>query len=92
MVKLRIEYDRGGCIAAWACVSIDSENFAMNDNEAKADLVEGTKLKVEGDKWVKEIETDDIDRIIAGANGCPVRVIRVINMDTGEELAPGKAE
>ena len=38
MVKLRIEYDKAGCIGAAACVAVDPQRWIL-DKDGKADLV-----------------------------------------------------
>ncbi len=84
MVKLRIEYDKNGCIGAASCVSADPLRYKL-DETGKADLL-GSKQ--EGDLQVLEVDTDQPDIFINAAKACPVLIIKVINKDTGQVLAP----
>jgi len=89
MGRYRIEYTRNKCIGAFACVSIDTDTWAMNDDN-KADLVNGQKVQEEKDGkdeiWVKEV--DELGNLVEGARACPVNVIKIIDTQTGEVLAP----
>lgn len=89
MGRYRVEYIRNKCIGAFACVSIDPDHFAMNDDN-KADLVRGTKVQEEAngkdELWV--FETDDLGNLAEGARACPVNIIKVIDKQTGKILAP----
>ncbi|QQG40091.1 MAG: ferredoxin [Candidatus Aenigmatarchaeota archaeon] len=91
MGRYRIEYTRNKCIGAFSCVSIDSDNWTMNDDN-KADLVNGKKIQEEKDGqdeiWAVEVELDDPKNLVAGAQACPVNVIKVIDLQTGQVLAP----
>lgn len=82
--KYRIEYDREGCIGAFSCVSIDPDHWEMAADN-KADLIGGEK---EDGIWVREVEPEDEDALIEGAQACPVNVIKIIDMETGEVVAP----
>ncbi len=87
MTKFRIEYDKSGCIGAAACVAIDDQLWVLDD-EGKADL---TGHKIEGKLQTLEVEATDEDKIkkiVESAKVCPVLIIKVTNLDTGEELAP----
>ena len=88
MVKLRIEYVREECIGAFACVAVDPDRWATA-NDSKADLVKGYSIEKDGKKvWVLEVEADDATKetIIQAADVCPVAVIAVFNVETGEKL------
>ncbi|MBI4163800.1 MAG: ferredoxin [Candidatus Aenigmarchaeota archaeon] len=84
MVKLRVEYDKNGCIGAASCVAVDPLRYKL-DNLGKADLLGS---HVEGNLQILEIETDDPTIFVEGARACPVLIIKVINKETGEILAP----
>ena len=86
--KLKIVYDRLGCIGAAACASIDPINFVMNTSDGKADLA---KASQESGKFVKIMEVADqneLTRIVEGAKVCPVNVIEVFDIETNQKLAP----
>ena len=86
MVKVRIEYNRIECIGAWACVSLGPNDFAMNYDESKADLIDGQNPTP--GLQVKELDVDDdrLQQIKFAAQSCPPQVIKVTNLDTGEVL------
>ena len=86
MTKIRIEYNRNKCIGAWACVSLGPNDFGMNYDESKADLIEGKEEKP--GLMVKEIEVDEerLQQIKFAAQSCPPMVIKVVNLETGEVL------
>ena len=88
MVRLRIEYVREECIGAFACVAVDPDRWSTA-NDSKADLVKGIETEKDGKKvWVLEVEVDDTTKetIIQAADVCPVAVIAVYNVETGEKL------
>ena len=90
MPKLKIVYEREGCIGAAACAAIDPENFVMND-DGKADLTKA--VKKEDGKWEKIVEVPtqaDAEKIIDAARGCPVDVIEIFDDDKekGKKIAP----
>jgi ferredoxin len=71
----KIEYDRDGCIGAGACVAMDPDNWFMDDD---------------GKATVRKTDLTD-EQVQANANAakaCPVAVIRVKKLSTGEQVAP----
>ncbi|MDO8538364.1 MAG: ferredoxin [archaeon] len=89
MVKLRIEYIREECIGAFACVAVDPDRWATA-SDSKADLVKAHSIEKDGKKvWILEVEAADDatkETIIQAADVCPVAVIAVYNVETGEKL------
>ena len=81
MARYRIIYDRDGCIGAAACAALDPERFEMNE-DGKADLLKGNEKK-DGD-WI--LEVDELGDALEAAEACPVNVIKIIDLETGEEL------
>jgi len=55
MVKFKIVHVRNDCIGCGSCAVLNSKHWKMNDNDMKADLIDG---KVEGDTQVKELDED----------------------------------
>lgn len=85
MAKLKIWYDREGCIGAGVCAAIADKVWVMND-DGKADLVNG-KQNADG-KWELEMDVDDqhLDLNKQAAEGCPALVIHVYK--DGEKIFP----
>lgn len=83
MAKIKIIYDREGCIGAGVCAAVADKVWEMND-DGKADLLGGKK---EGDKWVREIEESELEINKQAAEGCPALVIHLVKGD-GEKVFP----
>ena len=81
--KYKIIYDRNGCIGALTCL-IASKFFKENIEDGKADLLNGKEIKHE----IFELEIDEefLKMALDGAGVCPVNVIHVIDLETGEQL------
>lgn len=86
--RLRIVYNKKGCLASGHCVLSDPFNFEL-DGEFKAILKEGREQEgpVKG-IFMKEVETDEPHLVINAAKTCTPKVIAVIDMDTGKRIAP----
>ena len=83
MTKYRVEYRREGCIGATVCVGYAPEEWELSDGDGLANLKGADK---EGEIWVKHLDVDDIEPNKMAAECCPVRVIKVVNEETGEVL------
>ena len=82
--KYRVEYDRDGCIGVAACVAVDSGNWKMSEDN-KADLndsVQDPKTRL----FVKYIDESELKKWKESAESCPVNVIHIINLETGEKV------
>lgn len=84
MAKIKIVYDREGCIGAGVCAAIADKFWVMND-DGKADLV-GGKKNSEG-KFEVEIDEKDLDVNMQSAEGCPAIVIHLVK-ENGEKIFP----
>lgn len=84
MGKIKILYDREGCIGAGVCAAIADKHWVMND-DGKADLVGGKKTG-EG-KFELEISEADLELNKQAAEGCPAIVIHLVR-DNGEKIFP----
>ena len=89
MTKFKIVYDRPGCIGAGSCVTQDPERWQMDFADNKAVLKNGVK-NTETEMLELELEGDQstLDKLLKGAQACPVIVIHVYNKDTGEKVYP----
>ena len=83
MAKIRIVYDREGCIGAGVCAAIADKVWVMND-DGKADLIDGTK---NGDRWEREIDERDLEVNKQAAEGCPALVIHLLK-ENGDKIFP----
>ena len=84
MAKIKILYDREGCIGAGVCAAIADKVWVMND-DGKADLI-GGKQDEDG-KWILEIDEADLDVNKQAAEGCPALVIHLLE-ENGEKIFP----
>lgn len=74
-----IEYDRGGCIGAGACVAVLPDIWAM-DADGKANM------KGKKDNLKIEITKEDFQVNFEAAESCPVNVIHIIDKKTGKKI------
>ncbi|VVC02780.1 Ferredoxin [Candidatus Burarchaeum australiense] len=80
--KYLVRYERNSCIGAGVCVVMDDKSFEMN-TDGKADLKAGKKSSA---YFEKEIDESELDEAMKAAEGCPVRVIHIVEKDTGKQL------
>ncbi|MBI1973847.1 ferredoxin [Candidatus Micrarchaeota archaeon] len=73
MGKYRIEFDRANCISAFACIAVAPDQW-HNADDGKVDFTK------------EEFDDDELAKNMDAAQVCPVRVIHIINKETGEEL------
>lgn len=85
--KLRIVYNKKGCLASGHCVLSDPFNFELDD-EFKAILKDSQKMPNTPDTWFKDIETDSPHLAINAAKTCTPKVIGIIDLETGKRIAP----
>ncbi|MDO8340324.1 MAG: ferredoxin [Candidatus Burarchaeum sp.] len=81
--KYLVRYERGSCIGAGVCVVMDGASFEMN-TDGKANLLDGKQSSA---YFEKEIDESELDAAMKAAEGCPVRVIHIVEKDTGKQLA-----
>ncbi len=82
--RYKVIYDREGCIGAAACAAVFPERWEIVE-DGKADLKGGEPKE---DNLVQEVEFDDeeLEKMMASAESCPVNVIHIIDLETGEKL------
>lgn len=85
--RLRIIYNRNGCVGAGHCVLSDIENFKL-DKDFKAVLIGGKEQGPVKGVFYKEIETYEPHMVINAAKTCTPQVIGVIDLETGKRIAP----
>ncbi|MBS3126642.1 ferredoxin [Candidatus Woesearchaeota archaeon] len=87
MTKYKIVLDRANCIGAFSCVAVGGgEDIWQMDDDGKVNLkLAGATRTPELHEFITEDEAL-VKKVIATGEVCPVAVIKVINMDTGENL------
>lgn len=75
MAKYRIEHKIDECIGCAACTAL-SENWEMidKDGEEKADFIK------------QEFDEEELETNLEAAESCPVEVISIVNIETGEKV------
>lgn len=86
MTKLRIEFDKSKCIGAGQCRLSDPIDFTFDSDDFHSILVE--PRKIENNIQIKESDTDAPHMAINAGIHCPVKAIKIINLETGEVKAP----
>lgn len=78
MPKVKVIYNRDGCIGAGACCLACPKYWQMNQ-DGKADLL-GSTENPETKEYILEIEVseEDLKCLQESANACPVQVIKVL--------------
>lgn len=85
--RLRVVYNRNGCIGSSHCILSDPYNFEL-DEHTKAILKDGEEMPNSPGVFIKVVETDEPHLVLNAAKTCTPRVISVIDMDTGKRIAP----
>lgn len=86
--KYVVRYEWKKCIGSAVCEAVAPAHFKVENG--KATLL-GSKLVDDNEKvYEKEISEQELDANKMAADGCPPNCIRVINLQTGEEIAPKK--
>ncbi|MFH1200369.1 MAG: ferredoxin [Candidatus Micrarchaeota archaeon] len=83
--KYIVKYDREGCIGAAACVAADPKDWVLSNEDAKADLASSAKDEATG-MFVREIDGADFAANKLAAQGCPVKVIKIYDKDSGAQV------
>jgi len=87
MAKYKIVYDIEGCIGVFSCIAANEKHwkFGEGDLAGKAELIGGKENKKTG--FVElEIGEEDLEANMEAARVCPVNVIHIFNLETGEQL------
>jgi ferredoxin len=84
--RYKIDYDREGCIGAAACVAAYPERWQLAD-DGKADIQgEGAKKNDDNTRQELEFTEEEFQKMVDAAQACPVNVIHIIDVETGERL------
>lgn len=86
--KYKIIYHREGCIGAAPCTAVAPDFWTLNDStDGKADLQKSKNpTKLDNGDFELIIEEKDLAENMEAAEGCPVNVIHIIDLETGEKL------
>ena len=85
MTRYKVELDREGCIGAATCAAVAPQFWKMVD-DGKVDLI-GSSKNPETGFWELIVETEGDFRLNKeAADVCPVAVIHITNVDTGEKI------
>lgn len=85
--RLRVVYNKKGCISSGHCLLSDPYDFKLDD-EFKAILVDGKAGEgVMSEVFTKEIETTEPHLIMNAAKTCTPKVIAVFDIETGKRIA-----
>lgn len=80
----KIRHDRNNCIGCTACAALCPEFWEMSAEDGKSDVV-GAAMGEDG--WEElEISEADFQKNMDAASVCPVNVIHLINIGSGEQL------
>ena len=82
--KYKVVYDRTGCISVLSCTAFYPDRWAINKEDTKADLVGGKE--VTPGVWELEFTEEELERLKASAEVCPVNVIHIYDLNTGEKV------
>ena len=82
--KYLVEYDREGCIGAASCVAVDPENWELVE-DGKANLKNSKKGSKKG-YYLREIDESELEKWKEAADSCPVLVIHIKDLETGEKI------
>ncbi|MEK6848226.1 MAG: ferredoxin [Nanoarchaeota archaeon] len=80
--KYKVIYNRNGCIEFGGCAAASPKFEIANDK--KADLVGGKKNKA-GDFEII-IDESELPKNKDAAEICPVKVIHIFDLETGEQI------
>ena len=82
MARYKVVYERVNCIGAAVCVAVNAKRWVL-DADSKANLIGSVQS---GDTFEVELGDDEIEEMKQAAEGCPVNIIHIINLDTGEKI------
>lgn len=88
MTKYKIVLDRKGCIGAFSCGTVGNggDIWEMSEAEGKVNLkLEGATKTPEQHEIIVEDE-EIVKKAIESGEVCPVKAIKVINLETGEDI------
>ena len=85
--KYKIIYDREGCIGAAACAAVNPDDWEIVE-DGKANLLKGAEEPPKSQQWVRIIDESELKRNLEAAESCPVKVIKIVDLQTGKTIYP----
>ncbi|MBS3165676.1 ferredoxin [Candidatus Woesearchaeota archaeon] len=85
--KYKIIYHRKGCIGAGACEAIAPELWLYEIETSLATLKDPATTKT-ADKEELIIDEKDFPKHLEAAQVCPVNIIEIYDLETGEKIYP----
>ena len=85
MAKYRVYLERNGCIGAATCVGAHPEHWKMRLGDNKVDILGGTQILNSDDQEII-IDESDLASCKLAAEVCPVNIIHITNLETGEQV------
>lgn len=88
MVKYKIILERNTCVGAFSCVAVGGggDIWKMNESEGKIDLKVPDATKTAGHHEIITEDEELVKTAISSGEVCPTISIKVINLETGENL------
>ena len=83
--RYKVVYDRSDCIGVLTCSAFYPQRWAIGKDN-KADLVGGSEDNQKLGTWVLEFDEGELERFKESAEVCPVKVIHIFDLETGEKL------
>ena len=86
--KYRILFRRDECIGAGPCVAVAPDFWTLSEStDGKADIIaeKGPKTLDNGDVELI-IDEEDLEQNMEAAEGCPVAVIEIYDLETGKRI------
>ncbi len=83
--KYKVVYNRTDCIGVLTCSAFYPDRWAINKDDAKADLVGGIEDKKTPGTWILEFSEEELQRFKSSAEVCPVAVIHIYDIETNEK-------
>jgi len=84
--KYKVVYERQNCIGVLTCAAFYPERWDINKQDAKVDLIGGTEDPQQSGTFTLDFTAEELDRFRQSAEVCPVNVIHIYDLETGEKL------
>ncbi len=83
--KYKVVYERKDCIGAASCTAVSKMFVIKEDGDGKADLL-ASEPKQDNEIHEKIIDETEFEEIVDAARVCPVNIIHIYDMETGEKI------